>query len=547
VLVTVQEVREAMARFQAGGLAVLTALAITMSPFRPASAQAPVIEQMGLLPTGSMGAPGSMQSLLGPMPGGGANLGMQPGRDEMLFGGRAGTSVPRVPTSITTPGGVYQGPRPSTVIGAPQPLPAPQPPFYGTLEVGEGPEDQGPPDGLTLDQAIDIFVHNNLNLRALALELPQARADVLTASLRANPILYADSQLVPYGSFSKQRPGGPTQYDLNVSHPIDYSHKRQARTIYAEVSLRVMEQQYQDAVRRGIGDLYLAYVDVLAARRTVHYSRINAQGIDEFLRDTEELYRQAAMTSADVDQARAESAVAAVSLADAEMALLQRKRILAAMLNLPPASADHLELRGSLEEIGPPPAGDEDLIRLALQCRHDVASFRLGVEAAKAAYSLARANRFADAYLLYQPFTYQNNAPFGTQSATSWALGITVPLPVYNRNQGNIERARINIFQSEVQLSDRERQVVSEVQQAIAEYKNTGRMTADIRARILPALKRAVADRRQLFMEGEVDVFAYLNQRRNLNEKAKAYLDSSVRHRKSMLLLNTAVGQRILP
>ena len=45
-------------------------------------------------------------------------------------------------------------------------------------------------------------MHQNLTLRAQSLELPQARADVLTASLRANPILYADSQLIPYGSFN---------------------------------------------------------------------------------------------------------------------------------------------------------------------------------------------------------------------------------------------------------------------------------------------------------------------------------------------------------
>ena len=48
------------------------------------------------------------------------------------------------------------------------------------------------------------------------------RADVLTASLRANPIFYADSQLVPYGSDSVEAPDGPTQYDVNISHPLDY-------------------------------------------------------------------------------------------------------------------------------------------------------------------------------------------------------------------------------------------------------------------------------------------------------------------------------------
>ena len=62
------------------------------------------------------------------------------------------------------------------------------------------------------------------------------------------------------------------------------------------------------------------------------------------------------------------------------------------------------------------------------------------------------ANRYQDAYLLYQPYTFQNNAPFGKQSATSWALGMTFPLPLYNRNQGNIERAKLNVTQSQIEL-----------------------------------------------------------------------------------------------
>ena len=48
-----------------------------------------------------------------------------------------------------------------------------------------------------------------------------AQADILTSSLRANPIFYADGQLVPYGHFSNQRPGGQTQYDVNVTYPLD--------------------------------------------------------------------------------------------------------------------------------------------------------------------------------------------------------------------------------------------------------------------------------------------------------------------------------------
>ena len=112
------------------------------------------------------------------------------------------------------------------------------------------------------------------------------------------------------------------------------------------------------------------------------------------------------------------------------------------------------------------------------------------------AYRLARANRFADAYLLYQPFTYQNNAPFGTQSATSWALGITVPLPVYNRNQGNIERARINIHQSRGAVGRPSNGRSS--RRSSRHSANTGSAAGSSprsASGVLPVLKRAIADR----------------------------------------------------
>ncbi len=90
-------------------------------------------------------------------------------------------------------------------------------------------EDEGPPDGLTLDSAIQQMLAANLDVLALKYEIPQADADILTAGLRSNPLIYGDTQFIPYGAFTSQRPGGPTQYDLNITYPLDVSHKRQAR------------------------------------------------------------------------------------------------------------------------------------------------------------------------------------------------------------------------------------------------------------------------------------------------------------------------------
>ena len=191
-----------------------------------------------------------------------------------------GVSTPKgIPTSISTPGSGAGPTELQMPISSPQPAPVSPTtvPFYGTLEIPDAENDNGPPDGLTLDRAIDITLERSLDLRSKFMEIPMARADILQASLRSNPVFYQDGQLLQYGGtstkFSRMAPGGPSQFDTNVSYPLDISHKRQARTMVAARAERVLEALYQDAIRQRIDDVYGAYVMALAARQTVIYAK----------------------------------------------------------------------------------------------------------------------------------------------------------------------------------------------------------------------------------------------------------------------------------
>src|SRR5207237_160282 len=120
---------------------------------------------------------------------------------------------------------------------------------------------------MTLDQAINRLVQASVILRAKSYEIPQAQADVLTAGLHANPIVYFDKQLIPYKPYNAvTNPGGPSQYDLNVAYPFDLSHKRAARVEVANAAGRVTEALFQDAARLEVDRLGDAYVNALSAR-----------------------------------------------------------------------------------------------------------------------------------------------------------------------------------------------------------------------------------------------------------------------------------------
>jgi cobalt-zinc-cadmium efflux system outer membrane protein len=333
---------------------------------------------------------------------------------------------------------------------------------------------------------------------------------------------------------------------LNISHPIDFSHKRRARTDYATRTVVVTEAQYQDVVRLEIGNLYTAFVEVLSARQTLRYTKASVAGLDILLAKTQLLYEKDVASRADVNEARTQRQIAEVGVLDAEENLRKAKRTLGSMLGLGPEQAETLEVRGSIQDRGPSPPPLGELVGIALCCRPDLAAYRLGLRTAESGVRLARANRFQDVYLLYQPYTFQNNAPFQKESGTSWAVGMTVPLPVYNRNQGNIERAKENVTQSQIELAGMEHKVVMEVQQAAREYAVSGQIVERIRTKVLPTSKSSLADRLKLFEGGETNVVVFIQAQRAYNDNVKAYLDTVVRHRRSMLGLNTALGKRIL-
>jgi cobalt-zinc-cadmium efflux system outer membrane protein len=186
-------------------------------------------------------------------------------------------------------------------------------------------------------------------------------------------------------------------------------------------------------------------------------------------------------------------------------------------------------------------------MKIALESRPDVQSTRLGLQRARADVRLARANRFSDIYVLYQPYTFQNNAPYGLKSAYSWALGVTVPLPIYNRNQGGIARSELNVSQTQIELADLERQVKIDVEKALTEYTVTRREVEELRQDVVPAARQVRDNAYRLYTAGETSVVDYLTAQREFNDIAKQYLDTAVRHRQSMLALNTAVARRILP
>jgi outer membrane protein, heavy metal efflux system len=463
------------------------------------------------------------------------------------IGGRPGPSVSRAPIAALNPGQAAARPGQGAPNFAVPAVEAAKIPSYGVLETEKVADVIGPPDGMTLDAAIELLIRNNLSIIALRFEIPMAQADVLTAGLRVNPIFYADTQLIPYGHYSNQRPGGQKQYDVNITYPLDVTFKRKARIAVAERAKRVTEAQLQDAVRNYIDNLYTVYVDVVAATETLEFTRKFLEGITRRYSLAQAQLVVGAIEESKVDALRAQVEQAQLQVREASEALVTKTRNLALLLNIPPDQAETIKVRSTLRDLRELPESAAELIQRGLTSRPDLAAYRLGVLRSQADVRLARANRYTDVYVLYQPYTLQDNTPLGLKSAYSWALGVTANVPIYNRNQGNVARAELNARQTRVELAALERQVAYDVDAAVREFNLSRTSVLEYEREVLPASRRVFERTIRRFEVGEASPEDYLEAQREYNEVFRQYREALVRHRRSMLDLNTAVGARVLP
>ena len=163
-----------------------------------------------------------------------------------------------------------------------------------------------PFESLTISQAVDEALKNNLSLIAQKLDVSMAEAQVVTARLRPNPVLTLDADhldLVGTG-FSAANAAGPEEYSVRADYLIEMGSKRGNRIKVAQLTRDVAQQSLVNAIRTLILDVQNACVDLIAAKQSLQVAREN----HEALRKVSDLNRVRVKAGdlAQVELARAE-------------------------------------------------------------------------------------------------------------------------------------------------------------------------------------------------------------------------------------------------
>lgn len=390
------------------------------------------------------------------------------------------------------------------------------------------------PTSLTIDQVVVRFLERNLAVEAARLRVDIARADRIAAQVRPNPTLTLSAENL---KFDGPTPAGELyEVGATYSQPIELGDKRRHRREVADATVAVAEAELAETLGHRLVEVKRAFYETLVARHTLDYAVENHRTFESLVTVTEARFKEGAVAEAEVIRVRLERARFDTAVAHAQVALRQAGIKLLAFLG-ETEFADAGAVTGDPIVRVAPIADVVTLKAEALRQRPGVRAAEQSVLLAERRSALERARSTADV----SPFVGLRRV--GDNSTV--LLGIAIPLPILDRNEGGIARAVAEEKVTRAELALRRQSVLAEVESAYQAWHSARERVALFETGLLQQADESQAIALRAYQEGAVELIGYLDAQRTRAEVRQQYLQSVFDARASLLLLEQAVGREL--
>ena len=400
------------------------------------------------------------------------------------------------------------------------------------LPIG-GAEAQETAPRLTLDDVVALAVRENRTLRAKQFEYQATRAGEITAGLRPNPTAsYSAEQL----GASRNSDAIP-QHSVTVGQPIELAGKRGRRLDSARAAIRVSEWELVDVRRQVIAQVKKSFTDVLVAQATLALAQVNLRALDEVERIQRFRAERGDISELELTRIQVQRFAFERDAADARQAIEAAKIMLRATAapDTLPADFEVLGDVGFRDQV----FKREELYRLTIANRPDVRAAEAAREKARADVSLARANAWAD---VTPQLEYQRIGNANTVGA-----GVSVPIRIFDRNQGEIARTRAEVSRTDALQQASAIQALAEVDNALATVTVSREKVLLLRDTYLPKAQRVRETVEFAYRRGGVSLLDYLDAQRTYRETALEHIRTVGAYWSSVYQLEAAVGGSLQP
>ncbi|MEW6126003.1 MAG: TolC family protein [Acidobacteriota bacterium] len=396
---------------------------------------------------------------------------------------------------------------------------------------------------LTLSQCLSQALTKHPALAAVRSRIEGAEQFRQFAAARLNPSITFQSE---NWRFTGEPPFKASQ-DLDLfiygTQTLERGGKAARRREVAAQAEEVLQAELETLKRRLTLEILRSYYKAVVAQSLLEILSENRQNLDQLVKYNDVRVREGYTAEGELIRARLEmqtatthEATVALELERAKLELL--KTIGEAQFNTNFRVTDEADLTPTARLANAPVAAPlSELLQQALAKRPELLTLRARLEHAKAALRLAEANAKSD---WSASFGYKRTTGFNT-----FIAGISIPLHLFNKNQGEIGRAAAEIAAIEHELSAEENFIRAEVQTA---YQASERIRQNLFALQSDFLLRA-DDTRDValaaYREGATDLYKLLEAQRARNDARLLYHRLLYDFRLSLAELELASGQEV--
>jgi len=400
---------------------------------------------------------------------------------------------------------------------------------------------------LTWQEVRDKFEAANPSLMAGQIGVDESRADEITAHLRPNPNLSVSvDQINPFTT--QPSPSGaagnsyqPFAYALPFGS-LNYLHereqKRELRLESAQKATGIAISQQSDLERTLICDLRTAFIQTLQEKAILDLAMENLAYYDHVLDVNRDRFNMGAIARVDLDRLELQRVQYESDLQTAEVNLRTAKIQLLELLNdrMP---VEQFDVTGLFDFSQQLPALD-DVRQMALDTRPDLKAALQSIDKATTDHKLAIANGSTDPTFNVD---FARNPPIPAY----FGVGVTIPLRIFDRNQGEKLRTQLDIDRNEKQMEVTRAQVFSDVDSAYAAVTSAVTLLQPYKERYLTQAQSVRDTIEFSYQRGAASLIDFLSAQAEYRSVQVNYLNLVGSYLQAANQLNEAVGREVIP
>ncbi len=398
---------------------------------------------------------------------------------------------------------------------------------------------QPAPGNVTIQQAVQEALDHNLNLLAERYNISVAEARIVTARLRPNPVLSIGTDYIDLiGTYRSDSNGGPTESNIRTDWVLERGKKREYRIEVAEGQREVARLQLLNTTRSLVLDVRNAFLDVLQAKDSLQLARENLKSFQDIVEVNQTRVNAGDLAKVELVRTQVASMQFQTAVRQAEARLRVAANKLQTLMGraTPSPSFDvEGEMRRDTTPLALPSIQTE-----ALEMRPDLLALRRDQARSQAELR----SQIAQGKVDYTVGTEYHRSYINGHS-NALGLFFQAPLPVCNRNQGEIERARQESRQVEARIKALETDIQTEVRNAWVQYNTSRDLLQNIEQNLLAQAKDVRDTMEYSYRRGEASLVEFLDAQRAFNDARQSYNDARVDFARSLYTIDSVAGRTV--